>query len=175
MKIRTAKAIPGLVIFVLAVSAQAAPAGRQEDSEQAVFETVRDFYRYHFTHDMAFMTRNIKERSRWFHPAFLKMLLDDREMTGIWQKAHPDMVPKIDGDPFTDSQEYPNACDAQTLWILALKAEVRIKLLWLDKDKKPLRERLISVLLEKDGGRWWISDFISEHGQSLRAELAVKT
>ncbi len=65
---------------------------------------VRAFYAYHLKHDMGFSEAGLRARRRWLAPALFEALLAEARKPGS-----PDMVPKIDGDPFTDSQEYPTS------------------------------------------------------------------
>jgi hypothetical protein len=63
---------------------------------------VAAFYRYHFTHDMAFTPTSVGVKRAWLAPELLDLC------KAYFKKPVPaDDVPEIDGDPFTDSQEYP--------------------------------------------------------------------
>ncbi|HEX9147704.1 MAG TPA: hypothetical protein VF958_00955 [Thermoanaerobaculia bacterium] len=64
--------------------------------------TVRAFYAFHFAHDMAFTPESVRVKNRWLAP-----VLVDLCESYFRRPASSEEVPEIDGDPFTDSQEYP--------------------------------------------------------------------
>ena len=53
---------------------------------------------------MGFSEASVRERSAWLAPELVDLC------HAYFQKpVHPDEVPDVDGDPFTDSQEYPKS------------------------------------------------------------------
>ena len=71
-------------------------------------EAVRAFYTFHLAHNKDLTVRNVRLRKRWLTPDLYKLLLDElREAEA--RKTHPDEAPYFEGDPLTDSQEYPDS------------------------------------------------------------------
>ena len=76
--------------------------------------------------------------------------------------ASPNEVPNIDGDPFTDSQEYPTGFRVMDVAVQGTKATVRVKFTW------PNTSRAIKVLLVLQSGHWRIDDVVYDKDQTLR-------
>jgi hypothetical protein len=70
---------------------------------------VRTFYRYHFAHDKAFSKPNVERRRRWLAPELYRLLLNEFARYETHRKTNPDDAPYMEGDPFTDTQEYPDS------------------------------------------------------------------
>ena len=166
-------AVSILVIFVC-LYPQVSRAGQQSEPEKEALDVVQSFYRFHLGRDMGFSSRNIRQRSQWFHPSFYELLRYELRRADVFARSHPDVVPHIDGDPFTESQEYPNSFKVESPIIKQNQADVKVKLLWLDTNGKSLDERIMVVKLEKVNGRWLINDFLDPDGKSLRADLSRK-
>ncbi len=79
--------------------------------------------------------------------------------------AKPDEVPSINGDPFTDSQEYPTGFSLGVPMIERDQATVAVELAMEPK------KRLVSVRLHHKRDRWLVTDLIYEDGGTLRQLL----
>ncbi|MFN7978585.1 MAG: hypothetical protein U0P30_10635, partial [Vicinamibacterales bacterium] len=66
-------------------------------------EIVQELLVTHFTHEMAFTRESVALKK-----AFLSARLQKAADAYFAKPAPPDEVPDIDGDPFTDTQEYPD-------------------------------------------------------------------
>ena len=108
-----------LVVVVAAAPAAVAPAGPAADpgaapaagpaagadpDVSAATAVARAFYEFHFRHDMGFGEAGLRARRQWLAPALYRSLLTEAR-----KPKSSDEVPLIDGDPFTDSQEYPSS------------------------------------------------------------------
>jgi len=123
-------------------------------------EIVQELLIVHFTHDMAF-TRESVARKRGFLSAALQARIT--HYLGAPQSA--DNVPAIDGDPFTDSQEYP---DRFTLGVTRTGAKrTVVPVHFADASSK----RRVDYVLVREGARWVVDDLVDERGQSLRKLL----
>ena len=123
-------------------------------------EIVQELLIVHFTHDMAF-TRESVARKRGFLSAALQARIT--HYLGAPQSA--DDVPAIDGDPFTDSQEYP---DRFTLGVARTTAKrTVVPVHFADASSK----RRVDYVLVREGARWVVDDLVDERGQSLRKLL----
>jgi hypothetical protein len=79
-----------------------------------------------------------------------------------------DEPPEIDGDPFTDSQEYPTSFRVGAAAIAGDTALVPVTFSWTGGD-----HRVVTVVLVARG-RWRIADVRYERGETLREELTTK-
>lgn len=132
-------------------------------------ETVRSFYSQHFNNEAerGFTRENIAKKEKFLTPELYRLLQHEFERQEEFVKAHPDEVPFIDGDPFTDSQEYPTGfkvgeCDISG----ESRTKHNVNLFWKSADDKPT-QRVMKVEVEKRGGKWLINDFIDDTNESL--------
>jgi Protein of unknown function (DUF3828) len=146
---------------VLALAPAAAVAAAQ--SGPTPDAVVRAFYRYHFAHDMAFTKSAVRLRARWLAPD-LVALCD----AYFARPSPPDEPPEIDGDPFTDSQEYPYRFRVLPAQSSSDTALVPVALTWPEGEHR--RE---TVVLVRARGVWRIADVRYDSGSSLREELAA--
>ena len=120
---------------------------------------VQAFYNDHFAHDMGFSESSVSLKKNWLTPELYTMLMKEAGKPG-----DPDVVPPIDGDPFTDSQEYPTA---YTIEKTAARSETcieaTISFTGLDHD--------VTVLLVKSDGGWLIDNIVYDNGDTLRGLL----
>jgi len=123
--------------------------------------TARGFYEFHLNHDMGFTPANVAERSRWLSPD-----LDGRFQNYFARPTSPDVVPDIDGDPFTDSQEYPNAFRIEYPEKSESSTIVPVRL-W-GPETEP---RTVRLVLVSRNGEWMIDDMEYEDGRTLRTLL----
>ena len=143
----------GLVIVGLAVSVAADDGGATA--------AVRRFYAFHFAHDMAFTRAEVERRAGFLTPGLLARCA---EYFATPQSA--DEVPEIDGDPFTDSQDYPESYDVGEARQQGDSARVDVTFAMKGGD----RWRVQAVVV-KAGDGWKIDDIETEQGPSLRALL----
>jgi hypothetical protein len=123
-------------------------------------EIVQELLIVHFTHDMGF-TRESVARKR----GFLSTGLRARITHYLAAPQSPDDAPAIDGDPFTDSQEYP---DRFTLGVARTTAKrTVVPVHFADASSK----RRVDYVMVREGARWVVDDLVDERGQSLRKLL----
>lgn len=155
-----AAALAVALVAVLLLPAVAVPQ-QAGNSAEAV---VRAFYAYHITHNTGFTLAAVRRRAKWMSPGLLA-----RCRSYFAGPRQPDEVPPIDGDPFTDSQEYPGAFRVGPATVAGDTARVNVTLTWAGGD-----QRTVTVLLVPTGGEWRIDDVRSGTGPSLRELLAAK-
>ncbi|MGA2382487.1 MAG: DUF3828 domain-containing protein [Gemmatimonadales bacterium] len=139
-----------------AIGAAQQPAARPAD-------VVRTFYRFHFAHDMAFTRSAVRRREGWLSSDLLALC------RAYFAASSPtDEVPEIDGDPFTDSQEYPASFRVGAARVAGDTAQVPVTFSWKAGDR-----RVVTVVLvaRRD---WKIADVRYERGETLRGELTTK-
>ncbi len=138
--------------------------GAARQSAAAPAAVVRAFYRFHFAHDMAFTRAAIRQRARWLTPDLLALC------RGYFAAPSPaDEPPAIDGDPFTDSQEYPASFRLGAATVAGDTALVPVTFSWKDGGAQPG----VTVVLTRRGG-WRIADIRFARGGSLRDLLSGK-
>ena len=152
----------GLIVpVILLIGASAAGGGdASPTAPPAPAAVVQAFYTQHFAHDMAFTEASVQAKAVWLAPDLV-----ERCRTYLKKPVSPDEVPDINGDPFTDSQEYPTSFRVGKPTISGTSARVPVVLSWKG------RTRTIVVQLAQLEGKWLISDFAYDSG-SLRALLS---
>lgn len=143
-------------------AAQRAPAAQRADTSPA--GVVQAFYAFHFSHDMGFDRAAVRARSRWISPDLLAHI-------GAYfaRPSDPNEVPDIDGDPFTDSQEYPRSFQVGVARTQGDTARVPVAMLWPEGDR-----RVVRVLLVRVSGAWRITDLRYANGEPSLRELLDK-
>ena len=147
-----------LCVALIAAAGAFAAAAKTADDPVAV---VKAFYTFHFSHDMAFTEKGLAARAAWLAPD-----LTARCKAYFALPSSPDEVPEIDGDPFTDSQEYPTSFKVGKVLSTKDKTEIAVTFSGGGGPFHPMR-----VVLVKADGAWRISDFLYESGPSFRALL----
>ncbi len=122
---------------------------------------VRAFYTYHFAHDMAFTPAAIRRRSRWLAPDLLEQI-----RVYFATPGPADQPSTIDGDPFTDSQEYPRTFRVGTATARGDSAFVPVTVAWPEGDR-----RVVTNVLVMSRGAWKIADLRFADGGTLRKLL----
>ena len=155
----TRRVVSLAAVCVPFVVAAAAP---QRGSAPAA--VVRAFYRYHFAHDMAFTRTAIRRRAHWLTPDLLALC------RAYFAAPSPaDEPPPIEGDPFTDSQEYPATFHVGAATVAGDTALVPVTFAWKDGGTQPG----VTVVLTRRAG-WRIADIRFARGGTLRDLLAGK-
>ena len=145
-----------LTLFLVPVALLGAPAS----SPAGPAVVVRALFADHFKHDMGFTKASVARKARWLSTDFLNLINAELD-----RPRSSDEVPKIGGDPFTDSQEYPKR-------FVVGKAEIRG-----DVTRIPViftgngRRRTVAVKMRKTPEGWRVDDLIFEDGRTLRSLL----
>lgn len=135
-------------------------------------ETVRSFYSQHFAsnEEMGFTRENVAKKEKFLTPGLYKLLQNEFTREDEFAKAHPDEVPFFNGDPFTNSQEYPTGFKVGECKIAGENhVSHNVRLFW-KTDNKP-GERMMKLEVEKSGDKWLISDFVDDKNESLAKTL----
>lgn len=121
-------------------------------------QTVQSFYRFHFAHDMGFTPGNVEMRRRWLTRELYDLLRDEFRKEAEHAKAQPDEAPFIEGDPFTNSQEYPKSFRVGGVIQGGGMADVRVVFVWPGRTRRERVERAVVVSLRRSGRRWLIGN-----------------
>ncbi len=121
---------------------------------------VQRFLEQHFASDMAYDTTALVAKREWLGDAFAAQLRKYLAMP-----VSPNEAPELDGDPFTDSQEYPTRFSVGAARVVGSRATVPVRF------SDGYRSYRVSYQLLRTSGRWRIDDVSSQNGRSLRALL----
>lgn len=158
----------GLALIVPLGARASAPqkAGPRDPAQAAA----RSFYQFHLAHNKGFTVRNVRLRKRWLTAELFGLLLGELKREEAESKAHPDEAPYFEGDPFTDSQEYPDSFLVGKSEANGELARVTVTLLWSARTSRGRDKREILVELARTAGVWLISDVVTGDGR-LKDEL----
>ena len=153
-----------LLLFVLAVMVfPLLAAGGAKAPAPGPADAVKAFYTFHFAHDMGFTEKNLTARKGWLSPELFGLLAAE-----LKKPTSPNEVPLIEGDPFTDSEEYPKSFKVGDASIQTDKASVPVTLIWPDEKTS------VTVKLVLASGEWRIDDVVYGPEDSLRKLLNPK-
>ncbi len=125
---------------------------------------VQAFYADHFKGDLAFTEASLKAKARFLAPDLHRACLAKQRADAA---KGPDLVPDVDGDPFTDSQEYPAAFKLGRIHSTPGGARLPVTFTW--KDGHP--PRTLTVVLRNLQTGWRIDDLRYAEGRTLRLLL----
>ena len=150
--ITSGKALLGLdnVVWTLTRTAEA-------DSPEAA---TLNLLHVHMTHDMAFNPASVARKRAYLTPGLSRAIAD------YFRRPRPqDAVPPINGDPFTDSQEYPDRFLPGHARVDGARASVPVRF------GDGSRDWEVEVLLLREGSRWRVDDLHYPGGATLRGLL----
>jgi hypothetical protein len=158
------------ILFVVLAGCIAQPARAQHARrypDASARQTVQSFFRFHLAHGMEFTERNLRLRRRWLTAELYDLLRDEFRKEAERAKAHPDEAPFIEGDPFTDSQEYPKSFRLGTSVSSGTASVVQVAFVRAGRSPREREERTVSVTMNWGGGRWLIGNIRSAGGEDL--------
>jgi hypothetical protein len=120
------------------------------------------FYAFHMTHDMGFSKEGVAQRETWLSPDLLSIC-----RKYLARPSSPDEVPPIDGDPFTDSQEYPTSFKVGRVRRTGGTASVEISF-----SGPAANKGRVHLILVQTKGSWLVDDVRYVSGPSFRKLLA---
>lgn len=122
--------------------------------------TVEALMQHHFSHDMALTAQTVAGKAAWLSRD-LRRALD----TWLATPQPDDEVPDLSGDPFTNTQESPQAYKLGVAQQRDGKAIVPV----LFQDGR--RQRRVRLALVTEDGQWKVDDLLYEDGSHLRQHL----
>lgn len=149
--------IAALLVFA---TADASGQSRRRRPSATPAGVVRAFYTHHFSHDMGLTERTLRAKRAWLVPELYDLLVYERR-----RPLPPDEVPYLNGDPFTDSQEYPTSFRVGRATAAARSAEVEVTFDWKSEGRVVAQRQYTLILLRLSNG-WKIADIISRDGGS---------
>jgi hypothetical protein len=149
-----------VLLLVVVMAAAAVRAGAAPEREATA--VVRECYAHHFATDMALTEASVRAKAPWLSADLLAACL-----AYLARPSPPDEVPSIDGDPFTDSQDYPRSFRVGRATLDGATGRVPVTLTWSRE-----RRRVVAVVALVDGS-WRITDLEYPDGRTLSAMLAA--
>jgi len=132
------------------------------DRFHLALEVVEVFYAAHFAGDMGFTQSSISAKEQWLAPDLYTLLLAE-----LQRPASPDEAPFMNGDPFTDTQEYPSSFRIGDVERMGDTATVTVHLPLPGGDARRMKVDLVRLEIG-----WRIADLFYEDGSSLRQLLS---
>lgn len=157
---------PFLLLAALILAASSAPRASAQTAGGAAADAARaaeSFYRFHFARDRGFLRANVVERRRFLSPELYRLVMNELRREAAFRKAHPDEVPFMTGDPFTDAQEYPDTFAVGAAVVSGNTARVPVTFGWRGVEKK----QTLEVELIRRAGRWLVHDVRRDGGAGL--------
>ena len=116
----------------------------------------------HYAHGLEFTPERMQAQRRWFTAALGKRI------DAYFAQDFPEGdVPPIDGDPITDSQEYPPIFSVREATPAGAAMLVPVRY------DSGYETRLVHFVLARDGGEWRIDDITYEHDTPFSAMLQL--
>jgi hypothetical protein len=156
---RTLRFVLPIVLAGWGVAAN--PADVPTPATETPHRAVTHFYAQHFSRGMAFTEASLEAQATLLTPDLLALC-----RAYLKKPQSPDEVPEIDGDPFTDSQEYPKSFRVEPSVVSGKTAKVPVIFSW------PNHRRTVRVELIEQGGRWLINDILYGDSGSFRRLLS---
>jgi hypothetical protein len=138
--------------------------GAQDPSLESARKLVQAFYATHMKGDMSFSEASLKAKEKFLTPDLMKAALAKQAEDSA---RGTELVPDVDGDPFTDSQEYPSGFKLGKVHSTEGGARVPVTFTW--KAGNP--SRTLTVVLKNLQTGWRIDDLRYPSGKSLRQLL----
>jgi hypothetical protein len=160
--------------LILLLSAYTLASAQTPDRSSAA-SGVRSFYTFHLAHKKDFTAANIRLRRPWLTSELYALFLGELERQAEYSKTHPDEAPDFEGDPFTDSQEYPDSFRVGTVITNGNRAKATVTFDWSATTARGVDSRSLSVEMIKIGAVWLINDIVTSDGSSLRDALKKKS
>jgi len=142
-----------------------APPTRASDKKgRGAAAAVKAFYAFHFKHNFDYTERGLRQRRRCLDEGLYKLLT--AELKRSKESTGRNEAPDLNGDPFTNSQEYPNGFRIGKSEQDARKATVEVVFVWKEKDRV-IDERRIRVEAQRHGASWKIANIYSGEDEGL--------
>ena len=148
----------GLLTPTPATTTQSSPE-TPEDPETVAGE----MFTVHFMNDMGFTPESVAKKQARLTPDLYQ------QITAYFAKPQPaNEPPLINGDPFTNTQEYPTAFEVREGTQQDLTTTRIPVVMTVGPD-----QRTVQVQLVRQNGAWLVDDLIYEDGSTFRSTLAM--
>lgn len=124
---------------------------------------VQQLFADHFMHDMGFTRETVARKGNWLTPG-----LNQEIDTHFRQPFPADEPPPINGDPFTNTQEYPSAFQVGEAVMDGARANVPV-VMTIGPERRTVRAQVV-----RQGSGWLVDDLIYPDNSTFRALLKEK-
>ena len=149
------------LLFALLLLVMPAAVLAADNAQQTPRATVQQLFADHFMHDMGFTRDTVARKRNWLTPGLNQEI--DAYMRRPFHRAMS--RPPINGDPFTNTQEYPSAFQVGEAVMDAGKANVPV-VMTIGPTRRTVRAQVV-----RQGPGWLVDDLIYEDGSTFRALL----
>ena len=158
-------------ISLLFVSNRVFAQNRTENSRVA--QVVKNFYRFHLSHDGIFNEREVSRRHRFFTPRLRQLFNAELKRAGIYNKKYPDNKPYFDVLPFQPIEFCQKDYRVGTAQTTRQTATAKVNFIYSKSSCEANDGTRISYrfLLSKVAGKWLINDVIYDNGSTLGKEF----
>ena len=144
-----------LLLLVMPVSVLGA-----DNAQQTPRASVQQLFADHFKNDMGFTRDTVARKRNWLTPGL------NQEIDTYFRQPFPaDEPPPINGDPFTNTQEYPTTFQVGEAVMDGVRANVPV-VMTIGATRRTVRAQVV-----RQGSGWLVDDLIYEDGSTFRALL----
>ena len=144
-----------LLLLVMPVSVLGA-----DNAQQTPRASVQQLFADHFKNDMGFTRDTVARKRNWLTPGL------NQEIDTYFRQPFPaDEPPPINGDPFTNTQEYPTTFQVGEAVMDGVRANVPV-VMTIGPTRRTVRAQVV-----RQGSGWLVDDLIYEDGSTFRALL----
>ena len=148
-------------------------AQNRADKSRAV-ETVKKFYRFHFSHKNIFNQKEVSRRHRFFTPKLRQLFDAELKRQRIYLKKYPNDKPYFEGLPFKPIEFCPNDYRVGSAQATRQTATVKVNFIYGKSSCEANDGTQITykILLKKIVGKWLINDVIYDDGNTLTKDFS---
>ncbi len=148
-------------------------AQNRADKSRAV-ETVKAFYRFHFSHKDVFNEREVLRRRRFFTPKLRQLFNAELKRERIYLKKYPHNKPYFEGLPFEPIEFCPNDYRVGAAQTTRQTATVKVNFIYSKSscDANDGTQISYKILLSKIAGKWLLDDVIYDDGSILTKDFS---
>jgi hypothetical protein len=149
-----------MLIALLLLLMPAGAFAAESKAANAPRATVQQLFADHFMHDMGFTRDTVARKRNWLTSGL------NQEIDAYFRRPFPaDEPPPINGDPFTNTQEYPSAFQVGEAVMDAGKANVPV-VMTIGPERRTVRAHVV-----RQGTGWLVDDLVYADGSTFRALL----
>ena len=154
-------------VSLLFISNQVFAQSRTENSD--VVRVVKNFYRFHLSHDSIFNKREVSRRRRFFTPKLRQFFDAELKRQKIYLKKYPNNKPYFEGLSFEPIEFCPKDYRVGATQATRQTATVKVNFVYGKSacDANDGTKIFYKILLSKIAGRWLINDVIYDDGSTL--------
>jgi hypothetical protein len=148
-------------------------AAQKQAENRRALETVKTFYRFHFSHDRKFNRKQVRLRRKFLTAKLYAVLIDEIDRSEPYEKEYPGFKGFITELPFQPEKLCRGDYRVRNAEVGRLKMMVRIDFVHSKSNCAATNGISVSykVVLIKTGGRWLIDNVLYDNGSDLIRDL----